>query len=225
MTTVPTSRPAFLNDTGHNGDAGHYNASHHHAGDNRGTGDHGDGIYTPLDEQWGPAPGPAPGPPLGPPGPPALLLVPLAPPLAPPPPPLQGPPQAPPPPVPQPMAPAVPQVLPHRKDLLDVTFDGDPDTLSFFIMWVMKFVEQWAHLFPDEEQQVDFIALCLHRAATDWYVSLHNGGWRMLMRSRGHSGLDSRIMQWLRRQRRSFAPLNKVNSQSRGIRQNSKSMQ
>ncbi|KAL8177407.1 UNVERIFIED_CONTAM: hypothetical protein K2H54_003564 [Gekko kuhli] len=64
--------------------------------------------------------------------------------------------------------------LPRPKDLLDATFDGDPENLSFFIVQVMKFVQRWTHLFPDEDQQVDFITFRLWGVATSWYVSLHN---------------------------------------------------
>ncbi|KAL8186153.1 UNVERIFIED_CONTAM: hypothetical protein K2H54_065400 [Gekko kuhli] len=44
---------------------------------------------------------------------------------------------------------------PRPKDLLDCTFNGDPESLSFFVVRVLKFVDRWAHIFQDEKQVVD----------------------------------------------------------------------
>ncbi|KAL8165877.1 UNVERIFIED_CONTAM: hypothetical protein K2H54_056129 [Gekko kuhli] len=87
-----------------------------------------------------------------------------------------------PPPAPLGPGPVLPQVFggpwgaggPQPKDLLDCTFDGDPESLSFFVVQVAKFVERWAHLFPDDEQLVDFISTRLRGITSSWYVQLHD---------------------------------------------------
>ncbi|KAL8221238.1 UNVERIFIED_CONTAM: hypothetical protein K2H54_061921 [Gekko kuhli] len=47
----------------------------------------------------------------------------------------------------------------HRPtELLDAMFNGTPKKVEFFVVRAQKFVMNWGHLFPNDEQQVDYIA-------------------------------------------------------------------
>ncbi|KAL8211741.1 UNVERIFIED_CONTAM: hypothetical protein K2H54_015138 [Gekko kuhli] len=68
---------------------------------------------------------------------------------------------------------ALPQLV-TTTELLDATYHGDPDKLTFFTLQVRKFLRDLGHLFPTDEHCVDYIRGKLCKQAADWFVALNN---------------------------------------------------